>query len=342
MPQVQLGSTGEGADASRSPLLSVKDLTVTFRKRLGAVRRREKIVNAVDNVTFDINQSEIVAIVGESGCGKTTLAKCIMRSIRPNSGSITFNGIKISDSKKDLHSYYQSVQMIYQDPFESLVPRQDVHGTLAMPLIKLLGMRNKDEITAKVQVLLEEVGLDPVAVIHRYPHQLSGGQRQRINIARALAPGPKLLIADEPVTMLDAAQKLNIIRLLSQLQEKRNLTIVLITHDLASARLLSRRTMVMYLGKIMESGETQMLLSKPRHPYVELILNATPSLRATQSYDNRSSKWIEESEKVVGGCVFEPRCRYSSSICKQNEPRLNETGNQHYLACHNPLDTNTN
>ncbi len=337
MPQVQLGE--QVIEGTASPLLQVKDLTVTFKKIHGTIRRIETTINAVDCVSFSMNKGDILAIVGESGSGKTTLAKCIMKTIRPNSGSITFNGKEITNLEGDeLLQYRRSVQMIYQDPFESLTPRHDVHTILSIPLVKLLGMKDRRAITDNVRRLLQEVGLDPEVTIHRYPHQLSGGQRQRVNIARALAPNPELLVADEPVTMLDAAQKLKVLQLLSQLAEKRNLSVILITHDLASARLLTKTTTVMYLGKIVEQGETQTILAKPKHPYVELILSATPSLKKSRSYSGGSRTWIEDSERVKAGCVFRPRCKYSTAVCEAEEPKLLEKSKGHLAACHNPLN----
>jgi peptide/nickel transport system ATP-binding protein len=329
-------SEGRASDV----LLEAKNLSVTFKKMRGTLRRTETIIHAVDDVSFKINRSDVVALVGESGSGKTTLAKCLLGLIRPNSGSIVLDGMEVANMKdrKALLEYRRAVQIIYQDPFESLAPRHDVHTTLSIPLRQLLGMNDKKEITERIHKLLEDVGLEPSEIIHRYPHQLSGGQRQRVNIARALAPGPKLLVADEPVTMLDAAQKLKFLFLLLQLQEKLNLTVLLITHDLASAKLLSRKTMIMYLGKIVEQGDTRVVLSNPRHPYVELILSSTPNLSRTVITDTQKLTWIEDSEKVSKGCVFQPRCKYSSQQCVQEVPQLTEKPKSHYAACFNPLN----
>lgn len=341
MSQVQLnGNTADPKMEANSPILKVTNLSIHFKQQTGTFRRKEKTIKAVSEVTFELQRSELVAIVGESGSGKTTLARCVMGLVKPTSGSIIYNGSDITKIKeKKMMDYRRAVQIIYQDPFESLTPRLNVHDTLAMPLTELLGMKKKDEITLRVQTLLEEVGLDPLEVMYRFPHQLSGGQRQRVNIARALAPNPKLLVADEPITMLDAAQRMNILYLLSELQKKRNLTVLLITHDLASARMICKRTMVMYLGKLVEMGDTEIILTKPKHPYVQLILEAMPSLTTKNPYGKQDLTWIEDSVNIKQGCVFQPRCKYRTEICKEVMPPLTMKENSDYAACHNPINT---
>jgi peptide/nickel transport system ATP-binding protein len=228
--------------------------------------------------------------------------------------------------------------MIYQDPFESLNPRFDVFTTLSTPMIRLTGEATHGALLENAKKLLLEVGLNPDETLYKFPHQLSGGERQRVNVARALAPNPKLLIADEPITMLDASQRLNILSLLMNLKMKRNLTILLITHDLASAKVMSDRTAVMYRGKVVEIGPTENILSRPYHPYTELILEVTPRLGQRvkgELVDTRSS--IEESEGITQGCVFAPRCKYATTICRETEPLLVERAVRHAAACHNPL-----
>lgn len=265
--------------AKKEPVLKVSNLFVTFSKKSGIFKRKSLTVRAVDDVSFQIYQSEIISLVGESGSGKTTIARCILGLTRPNSGSITFDEKEITALKgKSLLAYRRDVQLIFQDPFESLNPRLDVFAIVSIPILRLTDDRNgSSALTEKVARLLVEVRLDPDEVMHKYPHQLSGGQRQRVNIARALASNPRFLIADEPITMLDASQRLNILSLLMQLKMKRNLTILLITHDLASAKMMSDRTLVMYLGKLVEVGPTKEVLSKPHHPYTELILGDSPA-----------------------------------------------------------------
>ena len=340
MSQVQLGSKPSNEEEQTStPLLNVTNLSVYFKSQSGTFRRKENTIRAVNGISFSIEKSELVAIVGESGSGKTTLARCILGLTRPTSGSIVFNGTDITKIKeKGMRDYRRAVQIIYQDPFESLTPRLNVFDTLAIPLRELLNMKKKEELIVRIRALLEEVGLDPAEVMYRYPHQLSGGQRQRVNIARALAPNPKLLVADEPITMLDAAQRLNILYLLFNLQKKRNLTVLLITHDLGSARMICKRMMVMYLGKVVEVGDTDVILSKPKHPYVELILNAMPSLTSKNPYENQQLSWIEDSTNIRKGCVFQPRCKYSIEICKEKMPPLTEKAQSDYAACYNPIN----
>ncbi len=322
-----------------SSTLEVKDLEVTFNKRKG-LRGLTKI-KAVDGITFALGKSEIVSIVGESGSGKTTVAKCIMGLVKPTKGTITYNGVNVNSLRgRALLEYRRNVQMIFQDPFESLNPRHDVFTILSSPLRQLKGMKDQAAISEEVNRLLTEVGLNPAQIKSRFPHQLSGGQRQRVNIARALAPDPRLLVADEPITMLDAAQKLNVLSLLVDLKEERDLTVLMITHDLASARLVSANTMVMYLGKIVEFGETGTLLSKPFHPYVELIRTAAPHLRRTESMGPPIPlAFIEESMSIERGCSFRPRCSYAKEVCGQVEPELEEKAPSHYAACHNALNS---
>jgi len=336
--QVQLDSAKDLA----LPLLKVSNLSVSFRKSRKLFGNREDSyeIKAVDRVSFNIFESEIVSLVGESGSGKTTVARCILGLVPATSGSINFRGEEVTRLKgSSLHNYWKSVQMIYQDPFESLDPGQSVYSIVSAPIRNLTGESRPEVIKTRVSEILSELDLDPDEVIWKYPHQLSGGQRQRVNIGRALAANPSLLIADEPITMLDAAQRLTILALLRRLQRNRKLSILLITHDLASAKVMSQRTLVMYLGKLVEYGPTRELMARPHHPYVELILESTPRLVKTsgpKSFDQLS--WIEQSEKVRRGCVYQPRCKYATEICKSVEPELVERSKGNFAACHNPLN----
>jgi oligopeptide/dipeptide ABC transporter ATP-binding protein len=324
--------------SSGSPLLEISNLTVVFRKQYGSFRKKILMIKAVDDVSFGLMDSEVLAVVGESGSGKTTLARCIMHLFIPQSGSIKFNGMEVTSFKqREIREYWKNVQMIYQDPFESLNPRFDVFTTLIIPLQRLTGEKNREVLLENAKQLLLEVGLNPEETLHKFPHQLSGGERQRVNIARALAPNPKLLIADEPITMLDASQRLNILSLLMDLKARRNLTILLITHDLASAYLMSDRTAVMYLGKIVEMGPTETILSNPYHPYTNLILEVTPRI-GSAGYKKASLQGdVEEYQKIIEGCAFTPRCKYATAICSKIEPKLLEKTDGHSVACHNPL-----
>jgi peptide/nickel transport system ATP-binding protein len=327
--------------SGRRPILEAKDIAVTFSKTSGFINRKKSIIKAVDHVSFEIFESEIISLVGESGSGKTTIARAILGLAKLDSGSIKFEEKDVSRLRgKALKEYRKDVQLIFQDPFESLSPRMDVFSIVSTPM-KRLSRESKtaSELVDKVSSLLSETGLDPGEVLHKYPHELSGGQRQRLNIARALASNPRLLIADEPITMLDASQRVNILSLLMQLKMKRNLTILLITHDLASAKIMSDRTLVMYLGKLVEEGPTRQVLSRPHHPYSELILSATPRLsERIDSFKGSALVTLDESGELTRGCIFRPRCGYATEVCADIDPDLKEKSMKHYAACHNPLN----
>jgi peptide/nickel transport system ATP-binding protein len=338
--QVQLKNEFE--DSELKPLLKVKDLSVTFTQSKGVFRRKVTEIHAVNNVSFEIRQSQVLSLVGESGSGKTTIARCIAALARPNSGSIEYKGAEVTKLKgQKVLDYRKDVQIIFQDPYESLNPRQTVYDSIAGPMRRLGGEKNdRTRLLELVTNVLREVGLHPSYCMQRYPHQLSGGERQRVNIARALAPNPKLLLADEPITMLDASQRLSILSLLAALGKKRNLTILLITHDLASAKIMSDRTAVMYLGNLVEEGPTSIILSKPRHPYTELILEATPRLK---EWNQELTKYLkapimEKAKVPKNGCVFAPRCKYVTEKCLQVIPPFEEKSPSHLAACHNILN----
>lgn len=325
--------------------LSIRNLSVKFVKESGTIRKRTTVINAVNNVTLDLPESEIISVVGESGSGKTTLARCIMKLQEPTSGSISYRGVDINTLKgRDLLNFRRDVQMVFQDPYESLNPRQDVLSTVSGPIKNLRRENDSSKVKEIAVNLLEEVGLRPDKFLHRLPHQLSGGERQRVNIARALASNPKMLVADEPITMLDAAQRFNILNLIKNLKEKRNLTILLITHDLASVKILKGKTYVMYLGRLVEGGPSTKVLTKPHHPYVELIRESTPVIRRTSVLDGglesdaKEVATLEESVAVKEGCVFRPRCKYATTICAGVDPQLQEKSPGHVAACHNPLN----
>ena len=338
MSQVQLTAQETAKASGDVPLLSVTKLKVYFKQVKGNLRRRVITVKAVDDISFDIQQSQVLSLVGESGSGKTTVARCVAALAKPTSGSIKFLGNEISSLKgKELLEYRRNVQIIFQDPFESLYSRFDVFTTISTPIVELTGVKDHSKLEQLVSELLEDVGLNSQEYIHRLPHQLSGGERQRISIARALAPSPKLLVADEPITMLDASQRINVLSILMQLKEKRNLTILFITHDLASAKLVTDKTAVLYRGKLVEVGPTDLILSKPSHPYTELILQATPDVEG-EIASFKGLGGIEESENVTKGCIFRPRCKYATQVCAEiDPPLLPRMQPGQFSACHNPL-----
>ncbi|MDA4129202.1 MAG: ABC transporter ATP-binding protein [Thaumarchaeota archaeon] len=340
MSQVLKADNAPQMGDDKKALLQVVNLRTWFQEDRGFFGRDSNVIKAVDDVSFDVSESEFVSIVGESGSGKTTIARCIMGITSPSDGSILLNGKEVTHvSGSDRLEFWKTVQMIYQDPFESLNPRKDVFATLSSPLKRLTGEKSSSAIEDSVVKLLQEVGLNPSRVMRRYPHQLSGGEKQRVNIARALAPDPKLLIADEPITMLDAAQRYNIISLLMGLRSSRKLSVLMITHDMATAKVSSDRILVMYLGKLVEEGEAKELFSRPHHPYTELILSSTPGLQAAIPLsDDLISTGLEESLQVKQGCVFRPRCKYATEICATEEPKLLDKTPGHSAACHNALN----
>lgn len=316
-------------------LLQVENLNVVFRSHSGLLSNTVSRINAVSNVSLDLNESAILSIVGESGSGKTTIARCIASLNRPTSGSIKYRGTEVTTlSGKALKEYKRDVQIIFQDPYESLNPRFDVYTTVSLPIRHLV--REKDEriLHNSAKELMREVNLSP-ELIHRYPHQLSGGERQRVNIARALASSPRILVADEPITMLDAAQRVDILRLLLDLKDRRRLAIILITHDLATAKMMGGKVLVMYRGKLVESGHVESVLRRPHHPYVEVMSEAMPSLTKKLQYTETEEANVMTNVEV--GCIFRPRCRYALPVCAHAEPNLEEKSKSHFAACHNPL-----
>lgn len=340
MSQIQLENSGVDRGREGSPLLEVKNLSVTFSKEYGFLGRQVRTTKAVDDVTFDLYPNETLSIVGESGSGKTTIARCITALTTPTSGSVRYNGEDVTRIKgKKLLDYRKEVQIVFQDPFGSLSPFQDVFSVVSTPLRRLLGETDHEKIARKVVSLLDEAGLDPEEVLRKLPHQLSGGERQRVNIARALASEPKILVADEPVSMLDASQRLNTLYLLMEIQARRGISVLMITHDLATSRVMGGRTAVMYLGKLFELGPTENVLTAPHHPYTELLISAAPKttfMRETTPDIFRST--IEKSERLVGGCVFRNRCKYATQICTDVEPLLTPRGDKRADACHNWLN----
>lgn len=337
MPQIRLNeSSTVNADRAAVPILELDHLVVRFGK---SGKKNDSVV-ALNDVSLDIRTSEIVSIVGESGSGKTTLARCVLALQIPSGGSIKFQGTKIAGIRgKSLKAYRQQVQMIYQDPFESLNPRHTVFTTLYLPMHFLLGEKDVGKILQREKQLLAEVGLDPDDVIDKFPHQLSGGQRQRVNIARALVSNPTLLVADEPISMLDAAQRIRVLSLLRDLKSKRGLTIIMISHDLATAKLTSDWIVVLYRGKLVEKGRTQELLTNPHHPYVSLMLESMPTLEGEARPADESQSTAHQDDAWSGkGCIFYPRCKYGTDVCVEEEPRLGEMSDSHFVACHHPLN----
>jgi oligopeptide/dipeptide ABC transporter ATP-binding protein len=319
-------------------VLEVAGLKKYFPIRKGFLRRVVGQVRAVDGVSFEIRQGETLALVGESGCGKTTVSRCIMRALQASAGAIRFtsNGRQVDVaplSKRQLKPLRRHMQMVFQDPFSSLNPRMVVGDIIGEPLL-VNGMRNSAERRRRVRELLELVQL-PAAYINRFPHAFSGGQRQRIGIARALALNPSLIVADEPVSALDVSVQAQILNLMLDLQDRLKLTYLFVAHDLSVVKHVSDRVAVMYVGRIVEVAETTALFNTPKHPYTEALLSAVPKpdprVRAERIILERD---VADAANPPPGCHFHPRCRYAVERCKSGTPELEEVEPGRLVRCH--------
>jgi oligopeptide/dipeptide ABC transporter ATP-binding protein len=294
-------------------------------------------VHAVDGVTFSVTRGEILGLVGESGSGKTTTALSILGLIEPSGGKILFNGQSVPDlvhSRERLRLRRQ-MQIIFQDPYESLNPRQTVFATVAEPLEVHQLIKGREEKAERIAAALDAAGLKPAETFfHRYPQELSGGQRQRLAIAGALVLNPRLLVADEPVSMLDVSIRADVLALLRQLRDKHGITILYITHDLATAAYFTDRVAVMYLGRIVEIGPADKVLSDPRHPYTQALLSVIPVPNPRRR--RKRTILVGETPNPIdlpSGCRFHPRCPTASNRCPQTEPQLQSVGPKHQVAC---------
>ena len=328
---------GDGSNGTNR-LLEVKSLKKYFPVEKGFMRKVSGYVKAVDNVNLYINEGETLGLVGESGCGKTTLGRCILRAIEPTEGVVNFRHNQgmvnlISLNKKQMRSIRCHMQMIFQDPYSSLDPRMTVLDIVGEPLY-VSKIATGKELEERVKELVGVVGLE-IKHLKRYPHAFSGGQRQRIGIARALAPNPKLIIADEAVSALDVSIQAQILNLLQDLQKEFHLTYLFIAHDLSVIEHISDRVAVMYVGKIVEVAETEDLFHNPIHPYTEGLLAAVP----VPDIGQRKERVIITGDvpnpaDPPPGCRFHTRCRYATDICKTTEPVLEEKADGHVAACH--------
>jgi len=327
-----------GAQSGKPLLLDVKGLKKYFPIRRGLLQKLVGQVKAVDDVSFFVHQGETLSLVGESGCGKTTTARCILRAITPTAGQVLLsdNGEMVDVAtvpKARLRSLRRQMQMIFQDPFSSLNPRMTLLDIVGEPLL-VHGEGTPQQRTDRVVELLSLVGLPP-EYMRRYPHAFSGGQRQRIGIARALALNPHLIVADEPVSALDVSVQAQILNLLLDLQETLGLTILFVAHDLSVVKHISERVAVMYVGRIVETAPTGELFASPRHPYTEALLSSVPKPDPRL----RSERIVLQGEvadpaNTPPGCHFHPRCRYAHDICRQEAPAQEEISLNHFVSCH--------
>ncbi|MFM9942857.1 MAG: ABC transporter ATP-binding protein [Hyphomicrobiaceae bacterium] len=317
------------------PLLTVKNLVKKFPVRGGLFSRVVDQVHAVDGVSFEINKGETLGLVGESGCGKSTTGRCILRLIEPTSGEVTFEGKDVMSLTGDpLRALCRDMQIIFQDPFASLNPRMTVGAIIgeALAIHKLASSRKDAE--DKVVELLRTVGLQP-GHMHRYPHEFSGGQRQRIGIARALAVEPKLVVCDEPVSALDVSIQAQVINLLEDLQEKLGLTYLFIAHDLSVVEHISTRVAVMYLGRIVEIATARDLYTNPKHPYTEALLSAVPIPDPTVKRKRIMLQGdVPNPINPPKGCHFHTRCPIAQERCKIEAPKLTQGADGHWVSCH--------
>lgn len=320
-------------------ILDVRYMRKYFPIKKGFLQKNVGYVKAVDDVQFHIRPGETFGLVGESGCGKTTLGRCILRAIEPTAGSVLFRNRQgrmqdvLQLDAKELRAIRRDMQLIFQDPYSSLNPRMTVLNIIAEPLI-CNGMAHGAQLKERVADLMEMVGLNS-RHLERYPHAFSGGQRQRIGIARALATEPKFIVCDEAVSALDVSVQAQIINLLQDLQEKLHLAYLFISHDLGVIQHISKRVGVMYVGKMVETATTVDLFATPKHPYTEALLSAKP-VPDPRKKSNRIilSGEVANPANPPSGCYFHPRCSYAKDICKMQSPELKQVGEGHFAACH--------
>ncbi|MFR8002205.1 MAG: ABC transporter ATP-binding protein [Hydrogeniiclostridium sp.] len=322
----------------RVPLLEIEGLKKYYPIEAGISKKKIGEVKAVDNVNLTIYKNEVLGVVGESGCGKTTLGRTVLRIIEPTAGKVKFHfDDKEVDftalDKKELRKMRRYLQMIFQNPYTSLNPRMTIFDIVAEPM-RLGGGFTEDEISERVKTLINKVGLE-VKHLNRYPHAFSGGQRQRIGIARALVMDPKFVVADEAVSALDVSIQAQILNLLKELKDENNLTYMFIAHNLSVVEHVSDRVCVMYLGRVVEMAETEELFYHPKHPYTEALLSAIPVADPTVE-NNRIMLpgEVGNAANLPSGCCFHPRCKYACEECKTKVPELRELTPGHFAACH--------
>ena len=320
-------------------LLEVKDLKKYFPIRKGFFKSLAGYVKAVDGVNFFIREGETMGLVGESGCGKTTTGRVVLRAYEPTAGEVWFKDknlgrVNVPDlDKQELKGLRQNMQMIFQDPYSSLNPRMTLLQIVGEPLL-VNGVSKGAELKDRVAELLRVVGLRPEYMI-RYPHAFSGGQRQRIGIARALALNPQLIVCDEPVSALDVSVQAQVLNLLQDLQQEYDLTYLFVAHDLSVVEHISYRVSVMYVGKLVEMAATEELFGNPLHPYTEALMSAVPKPDPRYQAERIILEGdVADPANPPSGCYFHPRCRYATEQCAREEPQLRELQPDHYVSCH--------
>ncbi|CQR57015.1 ABC transporter ATP-binding protein [Paenibacillus riograndensis] len=317
-----------------SAILEVRNLKKHYPIRKGFFAKQVGAVKAVDGITLSVEKGETLAVVGESGCGKSTTGRAILRLIEPTDGEILFDGTDVrSLDTEQLRRFRTDMQMVFQDPYASLDPRWTVQRILEEPL-RTHGAAKSNELKSRVEELMQVVGLSPYQA-HRFPHEFSGGQRQRIGIARALALNPKFIVCDEPVSALDVSIQAQVLNLMQDLQEQYGLTYMFISHDLSVVKFISDRVAVMYLGRIVELAPTKELFAKPLHPYTQALMSAVPvpnpGLKKSRIVLTGD---VPNPETPPSGCAFHPRCPFAMDKCRKDEPVLRQLDSGHQVSCH--------
>jgi peptide/nickel transport system ATP-binding protein len=339
MPEtVSQTETSSTQAATIEPILEVANLKKYFPIKRGVLKRVVGQVKAVDDVSFYVNEGETLGLVGESGCGKTTTGRCILRAIDASSGQIWFRDptlgrVDINQLEKDqVRTVRRSIRMIFQDPYASLNPRMTLQEIVGAPL-RAMGVAHGKDLENRVAEMLTKVGLRP-EYMRRYPHAFSGGQRQRIGLARSLALSPKFVVCDEPVSALDVSVQAQILNLLKDLQEQMGLTYLFVAHDLSVVAHISDRVAVMYVGKIVEMAAMKELFAAPKHPYTEALMSAIPIPNPTPRVKKILTGEVANPANPPSGCYFHPRCTYAQEICSTQDPPYEEITPKHYVKCH--------
>ena len=314
-------------------IIKIEHLTKYFTKK-GMFGKQSDTVRATDNISFSVKKGEVFVLAGESGSGKSTIAKLILRSIQPDSGKIFFEDQEIDDKPENLQKIRMGCQMIHQDPYDSINPRMKIGDIVSEPL-EVHNIGDKSERRKRVIEVLHEVKLEPAEeIIKKYPHMLSGGQRQRVVLARALSIKPKVILADEPVSMLDVSIRAEMLELMHELQKKYNISFIYITHDLATARYFGQRIGILYLGKIVEIGPIDQVLLSPKHPYTQALIDAISEPNPDNLHKEKEIRINEPSDiDILQGCRFRNRCPYIIDKC-EIEPDLEKMVDEHFSACH--------